>query len=73
MLEALKVILLHCLYRRDSGVAVNPKLLLCALGLFVRTPTDKDILVILKALQQWIAGLRGNRWDAAAYVCGDND
>ena len=49
--ESLAVILLWCLYGRDAGVAVNPELVLCALGLFVRTPTDKDISVMPKALR----------------------
>ena len=48
---SLAVILLRCLYRRDAGVAVGPVFVLCALGLFVRTPTDEDVLVIPKALQ----------------------
>ena len=49
--ESLAVILLRCLYGRDAGVAVDPKLVLCGLGLFVRTPTYKDVSVIPKALQ----------------------
>ena len=49
--ESLAVILLQCLYGRDAGVAVDPKLVFFALGLFVRTPTDKDVSVILKALR----------------------
>ena len=63
----------------DARATANPELVLCAIGLYVRTLTDKDVLVILKALRQWITGLRGNRWGAVsaacitAYVCGNND
>ena len=48
--EALEVILLRCLYRRDAEAAVNLELVLCALGLFVGTRTEKDVSVITKAL-----------------------
>ena len=47
---ALTEVLLRRLYGREARVAVNPELVLCVLGLFVGTPMDKDVLVVLKAL-----------------------
>ena len=41
--ESLAVIPLRSLYGRDARVVVDPNLVLCALGLFVRTPMDKDV------------------------------